>query len=104
GVKMPSDYAPKLGLSPCGMWAGTGGVCEASSPGCTDADHDGYGAGAACACAGLDCDDPDASVHDTARASCYSGPAGTAGVGTCQAGSRSCAGGVWTPCVGEITP
>jgi hypothetical protein len=35
---------------------------------------------------------------------CYSGPAGTAGVGACRRGSQVCADGVWGPCEGETTP
>ncbi|MCK6548399.1 hypothetical protein L6R52_21305 [Myxococcota bacterium] len=40
---------------------------------------------------------------------CYSGPAGTAGVGICRAGSQSCVttpsgGADWTPCAGEVLP
>lgn len=36
---------------------------------------------------------------------CYSGPAGTTGVGACLAGTQSCAGGVaWGPCEGEVLP
>ncbi len=36
---------------------------------------------------------------------CYSGPAGTEGVGVCQAGLKECqSNGTWGPCVGEITP
>jgi putative metal-binding protein len=39
-------------------------------------------------------------------ASCYSGPAGTQGVGVCHGGTQTCnAGGTaYGPCVGEITP
>src|SRR5690348_13523050 len=57
-----SDCDTKLGPAPCGTWACNAGTCEASSPGCTDADHDGYGAGATCMCAALDCDDNDDTV------------------------------------------
>ncbi len=32
---------------------------------------------------------------------CYSGPAGTQGVGICQTGKRLCIGGSWTACVGN---
>jgi hypothetical protein len=35
---------------------------------------------------------------------CYSGPAGTAGVGLCRAGVRTCTGGAWSACVGEVLP
>ena len=102
--KLDADCDTLLGPSPCGAWACTLGVCAASSPGCTDADHDGYGSGAACACAGLDCDDTDSNVGASAQKSCYSGPAGTAGVGTCLAGLTTCTAGSFGPCVGEVTP
>ncbi len=99
-----SDCDALFGPSPCGQWACNAGQCEASSPGCTDADQDGYGTGAACACAGLDCDDTDDTVLSTGTRSCYSGPAGTDGVGTCQAGTETCTVGAWGPCVGEVIP
>lgn len=36
---------------------------------------------------------------------CYSGAAGTDGIGTCRGGSRDCeASGHWGPCVGEVVP
>ncbi|MEO7329937.1 MAG: hypothetical protein ABI193_15275 [Minicystis sp.] len=101
---MAADCDALLGAAPCGSWACAQGVCEASSPGCTDADHDGYGAGAACQCAGLDCDDTDEKIGASAVASCYLGPAGTLGVGTCHAGSKTCNAGVFGPCVGQVTP
>jgi N-acetylneuraminic acid mutarotase len=41
-----------------------------------------------------------------ATASCYDGPAGTAGVGLCHAGTKTCAasGLAWDACAGEVTP
>jgi hypothetical protein len=37
--------------------------------------------------------------------SCYSGAAGTAGVGPCVAGNQTCGGdGQWKPCVDEVVP
>lgn len=38
--------------------------------------------------------------------SCYSGPTGTASVGACTLGSRTCdaLGTAWLPCVGEVLP
>lgn len=92
------------GAAPCGAWACNAGSCEAQSPGCTDADQDGYGSGAACACAGLDCDDNDDTIGGSGARKCYSGPAGTDGVGTCRAGLETCSAGAWSACVGEITP
>lgn len=36
---------------------------------------------------------------------CYTGPAGTLGVGTCKAGKQKCTGGAWeTTCTGEVDP
>ncbi len=36
---------------------------------------------------------------------CYTGPAGTEGVGTCHAGTQTCTNGNWpTTCVGQVTP
>jgi len=102
-----SDCDAIRGAPPCGVWACSpvNHTCEASSPGCTDGDQDGYGAGAACACAALDCDDSDPTIGDNAQRSCYSGPGGTAGVGTCRAGLETCTGGGgFGPCVGEVTP
>ncbi|MBK9259961.1 MAG: hypothetical protein IPM54_09015 [Polyangiaceae bacterium] len=38
--------------------------------------------------------------------SCYSGPAGTIGVGVCKSGTETCnaAGSAWGPCTGQTTP
>ncbi|HXK19534.1 MAG TPA: hypothetical protein VNG33_17110 [Polyangiaceae bacterium] len=93
------------GPAHCGNWqCNAAGTCEIDSPGCTDADGDGYGVGANCACTGLDCDDADDTVADALQKSCYTGKQGTLGVGTCQAGQSICAAGIWGPCVGEVTP
>jgi Notch 1 len=35
---------------------------------------------------------------------CYSGPASTENVGVCTGGTRTCTGGAWSPCVGEVVP
>jgi hypothetical protein len=92
------------GPAHCGNWQCNAGSCEIDSPGCTDADGDGYGVGANCKCAGLDCDDADDTAADSLQSSCYTGKQGTLGVGTCQAGQSVCTGGVWGPCIGEVTP
>jgi hypothetical protein len=40
-----------------------------------------------------------------ATRACYSGPAGTEGVGVCAGGVATCGGdGVWGPCAGEVAP
>lgn len=55
-------------------------------------------------CNGAD-DDCNGTVDDgIAPIACYSGPAGTQGVGRCRGGNRVCSGGVMTSCTGEITP
>ena len=43
-------------------------------------------------------------LNDGFVETCYSGPADTAGVGVCQAGARTCAGGLFGACVGEVLP
>ncbi|MCA9598514.1 MAG: hypothetical protein KC776_34625 [Myxococcales bacterium] len=35
---------------------------------------------------------------------CYSGPAGTDGVGECKAGTQLCVNGYWGTCTGEVAP
>ena len=35
---------------------------------------------------------------------CYTGPAGTQGIGVCQAGTQTCSAGVWGSCVGGVVP
>lgn len=54
--------------------------------------------------AGPDC--PECVCEPSVVESCYSGPAGTVGNGSCQAGSRQCAadGLSWGDCMGEILP
>ena len=59
-------------------------------------------------CDGIDNDgdglvDEDAAGNPLTQ-SCYTGPSGTEGVGTCVSGNQICAGGVWGPCEGEVLP
>ncbi len=35
---------------------------------------------------------------------CYTGTAGTAGIGMCSAGLQNCVAGVWSSCIGQILP
>ncbi|MHB8872962.1 MAG: MopE-related protein [Myxococcaceae bacterium] len=69
---------------------------------CDDADGDGFGTGPGCL--GLDCDDADPAMGDTGVRSCYSGAAGTDGVGLCRSGTQACTAGVFGECVGEVLP
>ena len=53
-----------------------------------------------------DCDgatDEDASGGPLAEA-CYSGPAGTLGVGVCKGGTRTCFNGMWAACLDQVVP
>ncbi len=101
----------------------SGGVCQfACVTGYVDLDGDkaqgdaGNGCEYACtvsnggteACDGIDndCDgatDENASGQPLTQA-CYTGPAGTEGVGTCHGGTQTCGGGTWGSCNGEVTP
>ncbi|MBU1238532.1 hypothetical protein KKF84_04895, partial [Myxococcota bacterium] len=60
-------------------------------------------------CDGIDNDcngiTDDATNGQPLSRNCYSGPAGTEGVGTCSGGVQYCQGGTWNlVCVGETTP
>ncbi len=66
------------------------------------------GGGQAESCNGVD-DDCDGNVDEgddgqQLQESCYTGPAGTDGRGTCRRGARRCAGGSFGACTGEVTP
>ncbi len=103
-------------------WSWSGSTCVSI---CADNDSDGYGnpASITCAKSQLDCDDSNANINpgkteicdgidndcDSAvdeGCACVNGttqPCGT-DTGQCQAGIKTCSGGVWGACVGEITP
>jgi sugar lactone lactonase YvrE len=92
---------------------------DAESSGvCIDSDGDGHGP--TCA-AGLDCDDSDPAHFDdcahcfttssegcicsfNAPFVCYEGPGGTADIGICRKGLRSCLETYWGPCEGQVLP
>ena len=88
---------------------------------CDDPDGDQYGVGGGCL--GGDCNEGDPAINEGAvetcnatddncdgqidelsDVSCYSGAAGTAGVGVCQAGVSFCVNGTLGPCTGELVP
>ena len=45
-----------------------------------------------------------AVCFDGAFLSCYTGPAGTMGLGECLEGTSTCSSGLWDPCLGETLP
>jgi hypothetical protein len=97
-----ADCQAASGDPPCGAWECNSGSCDVVCPDCADADLDGYGTGTGCA--GADCDDADDTVIEGSVQDCYSADSGTLGVGVCQAGTRTCRGGSFTLCSGEVIP
>jgi hypothetical protein len=68
-----------------------------------------------CCLTDAQCDDSDICTTDAcvgntcdhtpvAPRSCYTGPAGTEGVGICTGGTQSCSNDEWGACEGEVTP
>ena len=54
-----------------------------------------------------DCDgasNEDCNCVNGATQSCYSGPIGTGGTGTCHSGNQTCTAGNWGTCAGQVTP
>jgi len=92
-----------------GGTAGTAGVglCRAGTQMCTGGVFAGTCAGevrpATETCNGFD-DNCNGSVDESVTRSCYSGTAGTAGVGTCLSGTQTCTVGAFGSCIGEIIP
>jgi hypothetical protein len=85
---------------------------ECTSNICTDGtpSNPPLAAGTPCGNGNLVCDGkgnclPPGSCDPGSQQMCYSGPAGTAGVGICQAGIQICdAFGNWGGCAGEVLP
>jgi len=79
----------KAGTRVCGggAWGGCVGQVGPASEICDNMDND--------------CD---GQTDETLTQSCYTGTAGTQGVGLCKAGSKTCALGVWGSCTGEVVP
>jgi hypothetical protein len=54
-------------------------------------------------CDALD-NDCDGSTDESLAQQCYTGPAATLGTGICTAGTRTCTGGAYGTCLGEVLP
>ncbi|MBI3184888.1 MAG: hypothetical protein HYZ28_22340 [Myxococcales bacterium] len=82
-------------------WSACVGEVVPSAEKCDSLDHD---------CDGAPYNPPGGCTCASGQSqSCYSGPPGTLGVGTCAAGTQSCVldasgKGSWGPCVGEVAP
>ncbi|MFO0590814.1 MAG: MopE-related protein [Polyangiaceae bacterium] len=81
---------------------GTGGVTSTCTPETEicdgkDNDCDGQIDNVPAAPNGCACNDGDSQE-------CYSGAAGTDGVGECHKGSQACTNGAWGECTGQVTP
>jgi hypothetical protein len=96
-----------LGQTTCGQ-----GTCTATVENCKDGKPVTCVPGtpnAVEACDGQD-DNCNGQVDETCSCvngktqSCYTGAAGTAGVGLCKTGTQTCAGGKWGSCSGEVVP
>ncbi|MDI1482933.1 MopE-related protein [Polyangium sp. y55x31] len=89
------------GTGGTGGMGGTGGQGGAGGATCMPTDE---------VCDGLDndCDqdvDEDCPCVEGQTQSCYSGVAGTQGIGACTAGQQKCdLNGKWSKCVGEVVP
>jgi hypothetical protein len=107
GVGLCKDGAQSCGAADEFLaWGACVGATLPTSESCTgglDEDCDGL----------VDCADPDCvpdpvCIPDCAPGQtqpCYTGPAGTSGVGACKAGTKSCsAAGRWGPCMNEVLP
>ncbi len=79
-----------------GVWGNCLGGTAPAQETCDGLDHDCDGVpnnpAGGCAC------------QDGDTQSCYDGPAGTEGVGTCAAGTQTCVDGQWGECVGQVMP
>jgi lysophospholipase L1-like esterase len=109
----PQDCGQCCGNTTCE--AGYGENCSSCPSDCPT------GAGEVC-CSGViytgdccedgDCTAPDTCVghactsacNDGDSRACYEGPAGTEGVGVCRGGTRTCSGGAWGDCAGQVLP
>ncbi|MFT5431601.1 MAG: hypothetical protein ACI9OJ_002298, partial [Myxococcota bacterium] len=82
-----------INLAAAGCSTGPGGSTdESGGEFCDDKDND---------CDGETDEKPDGTL---VTQNCYTGPSGTLNVGECKFGQRTCVGGVFGACAGDITP
>ncbi len=48
--------------------------------------------------------DCDTKVDEEVKQACYTGAAGTSGVGLCKDGTQTCSAGKWSACTGDVVP
>jgi hypothetical protein len=96
--------APRCLCAPDGDWNTLyNGDCNDSQPAsfpgnpekCDGIDND---------CNGMTDDDTTKPGNPPITQRCYTGPAGTVGVGICRYGTQTCGGGVWGACIGDVVP
>ena len=78
-------------------------LCNNSNPPAATVCSALAGTGGAETCNGQD-DDCNGQTDEGLSQPCYTGPAPTRHVGSCQDGSQTCSAGVWGTCVGEVKP
>ncbi|MFK7985035.1 MAG: MopE-related protein [Sandaracinaceae bacterium] len=88
---------------PCGTSVGAcipgSTVCVAGAPQCSG----GVGAGSE-SCNGQDDDCDGGTDEEIAPLTCYTGDAGTRGIGLCADGAQVCSGGSFGACAGQVLP
>jgi hypothetical protein len=99
GISAKSCYTGPAGTQGVGPCKGGSHTCSNGAWGnCT-----GQVVPAAELCDNVD-NDCNGKIDDLAPQTCYTGPSGTLGVGICKAGTKTCSGGAWGSCVGQVLP
>ena len=83
------------------------GICKAGTQACNNGSWEQNCKGEVIpkveTCNGKD-DNCDGQVDESLSRNCYSGAAGTAGLGLCRSGIQNCNNGKWGVCIGEVKP